>query len=94
MHPPSPYPAWCGVLFGGASLAENVIASTSRLIHVGVSAQIQKIRPSIITCPVCGSGMRPRTVVPEEYHRQRMTFVCECGFDYCQSSAVAIERTL
>jgi hypothetical protein len=49
---------------------------------------------SIITCPVCGSGMRPRTVVPEEYHRQRMTFVCECGFDYCQSSAVAIERTL
>jgi hypothetical protein len=36
--------------------------------------------------------MRPCTVVPEEYHRQRMTFVCE--IDYCQSSAVAIERTL
>jgi hypothetical protein len=46
----------------------------------------------IITCPVCGSGMRPRTVVLEEYQRQRMTFVCACG--YCQSSAVAIERTL
>jgi hypothetical protein len=43
--------------------------------------------------PLC-SGMRPCTVVPEEYHRQRMTFVCECGFDYCQSSAAAIERTL
>jgi hypothetical protein len=48
----------------------------------------------IITCPVCGSNMRLCIVEPEQYHRERMTFVCECGFDYCQSSAVAIERSL
>jgi hypothetical protein len=38
--------------------------------------------------------MRLFTVVPEEYRRQRMTFVCECGFDYCQSSAVGVERSV
>lgn len=48
----------------------------------------------IVTCPECGNHMRLSTIVPEKYHRQRMTFVCECGFDYRQSSAVAVERGL
>jgi hypothetical protein len=48
----------------------------------------------IITCPACGSHMRLSAIVPEEYQRERMTFVCECGFDYRQSSAVTVERNL
>jgi DNA-directed RNA polymerase subunit M/transcription elongation factor TFIIS len=48
----------------------------------------------IITCPECGNRMRLSTVVPEEYNHERMTFVCECGFDYRQSIAVAVERGL
>jgi RNase P subunit RPR2 len=48
----------------------------------------------IITCPECGNHMRLSTIVPEEYRRERMTFMCECGFDYRQSSAVAVERGL
>ena len=54
----------------------------------------KQFRPPIITCPSCGDHMRLSTIVPEEYHRERMTFVCECGFDYRQSSAVAIELGL
>jgi RNase P subunit RPR2 len=48
----------------------------------------------IITCPSCGDHMRLSAIVPEEYHRERITFECECGFDYRQSSAVVIERGL
>jgi hypothetical protein len=38
--------------------------------------------------------MRLSTIMPEDHHRERMTFECECGFDYRQSSAVTTERTL
>jgi hypothetical protein len=38
--------------------------------------------------------MRLTVIMPEEDHRERMTFVCECGFDYRQSSEVAAERSL
>jgi predicted RNA-binding Zn-ribbon protein involved in translation (DUF1610 family) len=48
--------------------------------------------PPIITCPSCGNYMRVTTIVPEKYHRNSTTFVCECGFDYQQSSAVAADR--
>src|SRR5450631_3751418 len=48
----------------------------------------------IITCPVCGSHMRLSTIVPEEYQRERMTFVCECGFDYRHSRAATVEHSL
>jgi C4-type Zn-finger protein len=48
----------------------------------------------IIACPICGRRMRLSTIMPEDHHRERMTFECECGFDYRQSSAVTTERTL
>jgi C4-type Zn-finger protein len=48
----------------------------------------------IISCPMCGRRMRLSTIMPEDHHRERMTFECECGFDYRQSSAVTAERTL
>lgn len=38
--------------------------------------------------------MRLSAIVPEEYRGERMTFVCECGFDHRQSSTVAVERRL
>jgi hypothetical protein len=48
-----------------------------------------------IVCPRCGTRMRLATVEPEAVdNRQRMTFTCDCGFDYRQSHAVMIERTL
>ncbi len=48
-----------------------------------------------IVCPCCGSRMRLATVEPEAIHnRERMTFTCDCGFDYRQSHAVMIEQTL
>jgi len=48
-----------------------------------------------ITCPCCGGRMRLATVEPEiTDNRQRMTFTCDCGFDYRQSQAVMIEQTL
>jgi hypothetical protein len=37
--------------------------------------------------------MRLSTIAPEEYQRERMTFVCDCGFDYRQSVAVTVERS-
>jgi hypothetical protein len=46
----------------------------------------------IITCPTCRRHMRLCTIVPEENHRECMTFVCKCGFNYCQSNAVTVER--
>lgn len=48
----------------------------------------------IIKCPLCGEHMALRTIIPEHDERERMTFACECGFDYQQSSAVAAERSL
>jgi hypothetical protein len=62
---------------------------------MSASAQVPKqyVFP-IITCPECGNHMRLSAIVPEEYHRGRMTFVCECGFDYRQSCAAAGERGL
>jgi RNase P subunit RPR2 len=48
----------------------------------------------IITCPSCGKHMRLSTILPEEDHRERMTFTCECGVDYRQSHAVTLERGL
>jgi hypothetical protein len=48
-----------------------------------------------IVCPCCGSRMRLMTVEPEAIdNRERMTFGCDCGFDYRQSHAVMIEQTL
>ena len=48
-----------------------------------------------IVCPRCGTRMRLSTVEPEQIdNRERMTFACDCGFDYRQSHAVTIERTL
>jgi hypothetical protein len=38
--------------------------------------------------------MRLSTIIPEEDHRERMTFVCECGFDYRQSHTVTAERSV
>ena len=45
----------------------------------------------IITCPVCGQRMRLSTIMPENEYRERMTFVCECGFDYRQANAIRAE---
>lgn len=47
-----------------------------------------------ITCPACGNHMRLSTIMPEDNHRECMTFVCDCGFDYRQSQAVTAERVL
>ena len=48
-----------------------------------------------ITCPRCASRMRLSTVEPERNdNRERVTFTCDCGFDYRQSRAIVIERTL
>lgn len=46
----------------------------------------------IIVCPRCGSRMRLSTIVPDGHERDRMTFSCECGFDYQQSAAVTAAR--
>ena len=46
----------------------------------------------IITCPVCGQRMRLSTIMPEDEYRERMTFVCDCGFDYRHANAVRAER--
>jgi hypothetical protein len=48
----------------------------------------------IILCPMCGNKMRLSVIMPEDHHRERMTFDCECGFDYRQSMAVEAERGL
>jgi hypothetical protein len=48
----------------------------------------------IVLCPACGKHMRLSTIMPEEDHRERMTFVCDCGFNYRQSQAVTAERSL
>ena len=48
-----------------------------------------------IVCPRCGTRMRLTTIEPEEIHnRERITFACDCGFNYRQSHAVMIEQTL
>lgn len=48
-----------------------------------------------IVCPRCDTRMRLATVEPEEIHnRERMTFACDCGFDYRQSHPIMIEQTL
>ena len=48
-----------------------------------------------ITCPRCASRMRLSTVEPEPTkNRERLTFTCDCGFNYRQSHAVVIEQTL
>jgi hypothetical protein len=38
--------------------------------------------------------MRRTTILPDGQDRDRMTFSCECGFDYQQSAAATAERTL
>jgi len=38
--------------------------------------------------------MRLATILPDGQDRDRMTFSCDCGFDYQQSSMVAAERML
>jgi hypothetical protein len=48
----------------------------------------------IITCPRCSHHMRLSTIMPDRDERERMTFTCQCGFDYQQSAAVLAERTL
>ncbi len=49
----------------------------------------------IIMCPLCGNKMRLSVIMPDNHRRRdHMTFVCDCGFDYRQSMAVEIERTL
>lgn len=47
-----------------------------------------------VVCPRCGSRMRLATILPDGQNRDRMTFSCDCGFDYQQSSTVATERML
>ena len=47
-----------------------------------------------VLCPRCGSRMRLATILPDREDRDRMTFSCDCGFDYQQSSTVAAERML
>ena len=47
-----------------------------------------------VHCPRCGSRMRLATILPDGQDCDRMTFSCDCGFDYQQSSMVAAERML
>ncbi|HET9617080.1 MAG TPA: hypothetical protein VFP74_07900 [Pseudolabrys sp.] len=47
-----------------------------------------------VHCPRCGSRMRLSTILPDGQDRDRMTFSCDCGFDYQQSSTAAAERML
>jgi hypothetical protein len=61
-----------------------------------VSARAANLKFPIPTvlCPHCGSRMRLATILPDGQGRDRMTFSCDCGFDYQQSSTVATERML
>src|SRR5476649_2181418 len=68
-------------------------ARISSFMSASAHVPEQSVLP-IITCPACGNHMRLSTIVPEEYQRERMTFVCECGFDYRHSSAITVERSL
>lgn len=38
--------------------------------------------------------MRLTTILPDRQDRDRMTFSCDCGFDYQQSTSVTAERSL
>jgi len=48
----------------------------------------------VIHCPACGTPMRLSTIIPalDSERRDRMTFVCDCEFEYHQSMTVAEER--
>lgn len=35
-----------------------------------------------VLCPRCGHRMRLATILPDGQDRDRMTFSCDCGFDY------------
>lgn len=60
-----------------------------------MTSQLDEKRPlPIITCPSCGKHMRLRTIEPEPDNRDRMTFECDCGFDYHQSASATGERSL
>jgi C4-type Zn-finger protein len=48
----------------------------------------------IIVCPRCGHRMRLSTIVPDQHEHERMTFSCDCGFDYHRSADVMTERML
>ncbi|MBV9556185.1 MAG: hypothetical protein JO254_03830 [Pseudolabrys sp.] len=48
-----------------------------------------------ITCPACSRHMMLSTIEPPCGSRpERMTFRCDCGFEYYQSNIVGAERAL
>ncbi len=49
---------------------------------------------SLVACPSCGKHMRLATREPEGDARERMTFECDCGFDYQHSLVATAEQTL
>jgi hypothetical protein len=48
-----------------------------------------------VLCPMCSKPMRLSTIEPRDMAAdERMTFQCDCGFEYRASPAVAAERAL
>jgi len=46
----------------------------------------------VVVCPVCGNNMRLSVIEPDVPQHERMTFTCDCGFNYRQSHTVGSER--
>jgi hypothetical protein len=61
-----------------------------------VSERPASLKATIPTvhCPRCAGRMRLATILPDGQGRDRMTFSCNCGFDYQQSSTGSPERML
>lgn len=55
------------------------------------------LHPAIprVLCPNCGKQMRLETIVTElPNNRERVTFNCDCGFDFKRTRPATIEHTL
>jgi len=52
------------------------------------------VRIPTITCPVCGEHMFLCTIEPDDRLGDRMTFTCQCGFEYRQSAMASAKRRL
>lgn len=47
-----------------------------------------------ITCPVCGKHLFLCTIEPDDRLGERMTLICDCGFEYRQSAVASAQRRL
>lgn len=61
---------------------------------LGDKSRMMQTSIPIIVCPACGQHMFLCTIEPDDRLGERMTFVCNCGFEYRQAAIVSAERML